>query len=175
MPNYGRFENGKVYETAVFDSIEGRFPPKELVPSMDWREVPDECVEGWLDFGGQAVPPDHIALLHDRIDIAAGKARARYITVAPGQEVTYMLKGQQAEAFKAAGYQGTVPAMVEAEANAVGCTAQEATDDILSQQAAWVVKCAQIEQTRRSWKLTVSTSADPLADTIEAETELGEL
>src|SRR3954469_19016059 len=38
------------------------------------------------------------------IDVAAGVARSRYITVAPGQEGTYVYKAEHARAFKAAGY-----------------------------------------------------------------------
>ncbi|MBZ0127147.1 MAG: hypothetical protein K8F32_12320, partial [Rhodocyclaceae bacterium] len=74
------------------------------------------------------------------IDAEAGVARARYITVAPGQEATYILKAQQAAAFKAGGYAGAVPGLVQAEVDATGATAQQAADAILVQEAAWAVK-----------------------------------
>lgn len=94
------------------------------------------------------------------IDAAAGLARSRYITVAPGQEGTYLLKAQQAAAFKAAGYTGPVPGLVQAEVDATGATAQQAADDILAQEAAWTAKAAQIESARRRGKVAVSNAAD---------------
>lgn len=40
----------------------------------------------------------------NEIDAAAGKARARYLTVAPGQEATYSAKYADAKAYVEAGY-----------------------------------------------------------------------
>lgn len=94
------------------------------------------------------------------IDAEAGRARARYITVAPGQEATYILKAQQAVAFKAGGYAGAVPGLVQAEIDATGATAQQAADDILAQEAAWAYKAAQIESARRRGKVAVGNAAD---------------
>jgi len=39
----------------------------------------------------------------DEIDTAAGAARARYLTIAPGQEITYYVKYQQALSYISAG------------------------------------------------------------------------
>lgn len=100
------------------------------------------------------------------IDSAAGAARARYITIAPGQEATYLLKAQQAASFKAGGYAGTVPGLVQAEVDATGATAQQAADAILAQQDAWEAKAAQIESARRRGKVAVGAAAD--AGAIEA-------
>ena len=158
MPKYGRFENSLVKEVAVFDTIEGRFPP-----IYDWRVVDDMCEEGWVDFNGVAVAPDDILPLCAKIDEAAGLARSKYITVAAGQEITYILKGQQAQAYKAANYTGPVPAMVQAEADAEGITPQAATDNILAQQDAWVIKAAQIEQARRTAKVQLPNAEDKIA------------
>lgn len=97
------------------------------------------------------------------IDAEAGVARARYITVAPGQEATYILKAQQAAAFKAGGYAGAVPGLVQAEVDATGATAQQAADAILVQEAAWAVKAAQIESARRRGKVAVGNAADAAA------------
>ena len=113
--------------------------------------------------------------MYDSIDAAAGQARARYITVAPGQEATYVYKGIQAGEFKAAGYTGTVPAFVQAEANAVGCSTTDAADLILAQQAAWMTKGAQIEEVRRSWKLAIESSTDRQTDLADALAEIGGL
>jgi hypothetical protein len=97
------------------------------------------------------------------IDAEAGVARARYITVAPGQEATYILKAQQATAFKAGGYAGAVPGLVQAEMDATGATAQQAADDILAQEATWAYKAAQIESARRRGKVAAGNAADAAA------------
>lgn len=97
------------------------------------------------------------------IDAEAGRARARYITVAPGQEATYILKAQQAAAFKAGGYAGAAPGLVQAEMDATGATAQQAADDILAQEAAWAFKAAQIESARRRGKVAAGNAADAAA------------
>jgi len=94
------------------------------------------------------------------IDRAAGVARARYITIAPGQEATYLLKAQQAAAFKGAGYAGAVPGLVQAEVDATGATPQEAADAILAEGAAWEFKAAQIESARRRGKVAAGNAAD---------------
>lgn len=94
------------------------------------------------------------------IDAAAGEARGRYITVAAGQEATYVLKAQRAAEFKAAGYTGTVPPMVKAEADATGETPQQAADRILAEQYAWELIGADIERVRRSGKIKVETASD---------------
>lgn len=95
-----------------------------------------------------------------KIDAAAGTARARYITIAPGQEATYLLKAAQAVAFNAGGYAGTVPGLVQAEVDATGASPQQASDAILAQQAAWEVKAAQIESARRRGKVTAGAALD---------------
>lgn len=100
------------------------------------------------------------------IDAEAGVARARYITVAPGQEATYLMKAQQSAAFKAGGYAGAVPGLVQAEMDATGATAQQAADDILAQEAAWAFKAAQIESARRRGKVAAGNAAD--AATVDA-------
>lgn len=103
------------------------------------------------------------------IDAEAGAARARYITVAPGQETTYMLKEAQSRAYKAAGYPsatvGDYP-MVDAEAQALHGAAptaaqiQSATDGIIAQADAWIAKAAQIERARIAGKRAVAAAVD---------------
>lgn len=93
------------------------------------------------------------------IDAKAGEVRKRYITSVPGQDATYLLKERHAEAYKAAGYAGAVPAMIQAEAAATGLSAQAAADSILAERDAWLTKAAQIEQARRSGKISVVAAA----------------
>ncbi len=101
------------------------------------------------------------------IDAEAGAARARYITVAPGQEATYMLKAEQARAYKAAGYPSAAVAgypMVDAEAKAINGAAptaaqiQTAIDGIIAQADAWIAKAAQIERARIGGKRAVAAA-----------------
>lgn len=94
------------------------------------------------------------------IDIAAGEARARYVSQGVGQESTYMLKAEQAKAFKANNYTGEVPTFVAAEMAAMGSTAQEAADFIIYMQDQWMIVGAYIEQVRRTAKVQISTLTD---------------
>jgi hypothetical protein len=104
---------------------------------------------------------------HASIDTEAGAARARYITVAPGQEATYLTKESQARAYKAAGYPSAAVAnypMVEAEALAIYGTTpaaadiQAACDGIIAQADAWITKAAEIERARIGGKRAVTAA-----------------
>lgn len=103
------------------------------------------------------------------IDAEAGAARSRYITVAPGQEATYMLKEAQARAYAAAGYPSATVAdypMVEAESQALHGAAptaaqiKSAADSIIAQADAWIAKAAQIERARIAGKRAVGAAVD---------------
>lgn len=122
-------------------------------------------------------PPAQVSIqrAHEIIDRFAGDARARYITVAPGQEGTYLEKRRQAQAFADAGYTGTPPAYIAAEAAATGSTATQAAQLILAQAAAWDVKGAEIEGCRRKWKIAVETTQDRNAAVQSAAAELAAL
>lgn len=106
------------------------------------------------------------------IDAEAGAARARYITVAAGQEATYMLKEAQARSYKAAGYPTASVSdypMVDAEAKAInGATPdaaqiQAAADAIIAQADAWIGLASQIERVRIAGKRAVSAAVDVAA------------
>lgn len=96
------------------------------------------------------------ALAH--IDAKAGAVRSKYITVAPGQEITYMLKSTQASLFKSGGYVGTPPPMIQAEMGATGRTAQQAADAVLTEEAQWQGLAAVLEGIRRSGKVAVNAA-----------------
>lgn len=106
------------------------------------------------------------------IDAEAGAARARYITVAAGQEATYMLKEAQARSYKAAGYPTASVSdypMVDAEAMAMHGAAptaaqiKTAADGIIAQADAWITKAALIERVRIAGKRAVSAAVDVAA------------
>ncbi len=103
------------------------------------------------------------------IDAEAGAARARYITVAPGQEATYLMKEAHARSYKTSGYPAADVAsypMVEAEAKAMSGDApsaeqiQASADGIVAQADAWITKASQIEQARIAGKRGVTVAAD---------------
>jgi hypothetical protein len=124
--------------------------------------------------------PDERQRWADTVDVAAGEARARYITVAPGQDVVYELKRVQAEAHKAASYPADLTdyPLINAEQTARGGTAQEATDYILTKSAAWQQLAAAIEQLRQKAKVDMATAdsaADIEAIATTAITSLGEI
>lgn len=145
------------------------------------REPVDEAHEAgapYFDAAAQAVIvpaiPRDLALLKEQakaaVNDAAGKARLRYITSAPGQEVTYKLKLEQAQACQAAGYpadDGTIYApggaysLVGAEMLANGWTdPQQAADFIIATAQAWEIKAAQIETERRKGLVAIDAAAD---------------
>lgn len=167
---FARIVNNTVFETLDVPSIDGLFHP-----SLVWMACPPETQQGWIVLDGQIVDPFGIAACHAKIDVAAGAARARYITVAPGQEGTYLEKRRQADEFASYGFVGAAPSYVAAEATATGLTTQQAAELILAQAAAWDVKGAQIEQARRGWKLAIAGSTNREADLRDALSEIAAL
>ena len=101
-------------------------------------------------------------MAYDYIDMAAGEARSRYITVGAGQESTYILKAQHAREYKDAGYEGNIPVLVKAEMDATGESAKVCTDTIILQETQWVYLSGQIETIRRTGKITIKTMTDPI-------------
>lgn len=80
---------------------------------------------------------DAIKYAETAIDKAASAARARFISSGVGQDAVYVVKGQQAEAYAAAGFSGPVPAYIQAEADATGVTPTVAAQTILGLRDAW--------------------------------------
>lgn len=109
------------------------------------------------------------AIARVAIDAAAGAARARYITVAHGQEATYLLKDRQARDYKATGYlfagldaypyvHAEARAMYGPTPSALQC--QAAADAIITMADQWLAKGAQIEELRIGGKRTVADARD---------------
>lgn len=98
------------------------------------------------------------------IDSNAETLRSLYITANSGQVATYIMKYNEATAFQAANYTGTVPGLVQSEATATGDTAQAAADAIIAQYTAWATLAASIETVRRTAKIAVNaaTTADEI-------------
>lgn len=98
------------------------------------------------------------------VDRAAGAARARYLTLVPGQEAAYAAKEAEARAFLN-DPELAVPPYVQAEADATGVTPYEAANNIVAAADAWaLVKGPNIERIRRSGSVAIeaATSETPI-------------
>jgi hypothetical protein len=96
-----------------------------------------------LDIHNFATLADAVVWAKDLIDIAAGAARARYLTVTPGQDATYSAKYADAKAFVLAGYPDAQIAnypWVKAEAAGTGKTNTQAADSIKGTGDAWNIQ-----------------------------------
>lgn len=92
------------------------------------------------------------------VDAKAGSVRACYITIAPGQEATYLLKSAQAKAFALAGFVGPVPGLIQAEMSATGLTAQAVTTRIMAEESSWAYLAGQVESVRRTAKEAINAA-----------------
>lgn len=120
-------------------------------------------------------PPAYVPTINDlckRIDTAADAAR-RAVAGDPLRAVEYDRSRLEAEAFKAAGYQGEVPPMVSAWAIS-GRTPQQAADGILAEAAQYNGALVHLRTVRLQAKeLIRAAMADgnvELAQDIAAET-----
>ena len=113
----------------------------------------------------------------DQIDQAAGTVRMRYITSVPGQAETYQRKEQQAREWKAAGYAGTPPVFIAAEAAALGQDPVDVADYIIETADQWgSFKGPQIEAMRRKWKVAIEQAGtDEVAIRLARDSGLVEL
>lgn len=101
--------------------------------------------------------PHAIAEAEAASDAAAGAARARYITVAPGQEATYQIKEAQARAYLAT---GTIGGMMQAEADALGQTVAAVAATVVATADAWIQLATGIEALRIGGKAQVRAATD---------------
>lgn len=95
-----------------------------------------------------------------QIDTVAGERRALYVTVAPGQEMTYMEKSEHARRYIEAGYPTDLSSypFIVAEVNATGRTPQQVAKEIITQRDAWLSVGSAIEQIRRKGKIEVDAA-----------------
>lgn len=94
------------------------------------------------------------------IDAAAGAARSRHITIAPGQAETYLAKAAEARAYLDAGAPADLDAWpwVRADAAAFGVSGATAATAILANQQAWIGLGAEIEAIRLTAKRAVDAA-----------------
>lgn len=140
---------------------DGAFIP-DAPGNRDWQEFRE-----WLAKGNTPLPSDQPSLDEVRksafaaVDAAAGRARTHYITSAPGQDGTYLMKAEQAAAYRAAGYPADASPwlLIALEAQATGQTPQEVADLVLATRDAWILKAAEIEAARIGGKRNISAAA----------------
>lgn len=116
------------------------------------------------------------AAAKSRIDAAAGRARARYITVAPGQEATYQAKAAEADAYVAAGRPAETSAypILTVEAKARGIAVSALADLVRMTRDQWIQLAAAIEAKRIGGKLAVDAATDHVAvEAVVAQAEAG--
>lgn len=90
-------------------------------------------------------------------------ADAAYIAIggpSPGRLAEYKQAKADADAFKAAGYAGTVPDTIACWSQAKAWTDQQACDDILATAASWEMALAVIRRQRLIGKANVNAAAD---------------
>lgn len=109
-----------------------------------------------------------------RIDHEADAARLK-IAGDPLRVIEYQKAEEEAAAYKAAGYTGTVPPMVLSWAEAKGWTAQQATDDILTVAAAWRQALYSLRDIRLKGKESVKTAADDAGANTTADSTSGQI
>ena len=92
-----------------------------------------------------------------KVDVMAGEKRAQFITIAPGQEITYMQKLEDAKAYIAAGRptDASPYLWVDAEASELNMTPSDIADEIIATSEAWVAKGVLIESRRRMVKKNI--------------------
>lgn len=97
----------------------------------------------------------------DAIDAAAGDARRAFVSIGWGVEEEYRLAKQQADEWVAAGKPAdAVPPAVSVWAQARGWTAEQAAQDIIDTEAAWMSALAAIRQVRLLGKAAVDAADD---------------
>lgn len=139
----------------------GLVPPDTPGAQQVRKPPPTQGTWIWNAMGGWTrvrVLADVVIVAHRQIDAAAGATRLKYITDVPGQQATYLTKESQARAYLAAPT-GPVPPYVQAEADVMSSTAQEAAEYIVETATLWSeVVGPTIEKERRRGKVAVSAA-----------------
>lgn len=146
----------------------------EVRPAIDSRHQrlvapanvpPDAAAYTWLVEDRPRAEID--AELHREIDRQAGEERAKYITVAPGQEMTYAEKERDARDVLAGGAGPHL--FLDAEAEALGISKAALAATVATTADQWRAVAAQIEAKRRAAKTLISdatTAAEAVAVTV---------
>lgn len=115
------------------------------------------------------------AALCASIDASADAAYAMIGGNSPGRMAEYQQAKDDAAAFKAAGYAGTVPATVACWAQAKDWAAQQACDDILATATSWSQALVAIRTARLTGKGNVDAAADVASATAAANAAIASI
>lgn len=147
----------------VIDVDTGAFIPN----SGNWQWA---VYETWLAAGNTPQPAIVLsaaqqlanaqASLCEQIDAMADEVYIAIGGPTPGRLAEYQQASTDANAFKAAGYSGTVPVTVSCWAQAnTGWTNQQAADDIIATAAKWISALQNIRSARLLGKSAVNAAA----------------
>jgi hypothetical protein len=89
----------------------------------------------------------------ESVDKLAGETRALFLTVSAGQELTYLMKLNEAKSFPDA----PTP-WIDLEASETGKTTQEVVQTILDTAQIWEIVGSQIEAARMKAKLAIKNA-----------------
>ena len=141
----------------------------KLLPNgaTSWRAITSESDL----LGGElfATNPPDPTLEEVRMTLCAqidASADAAYIAIggpSPGRLAEYKQAKADADAFKAAGYTGSVPDTIACWAEARAWTAEQACDDILITAASWEIALSVIRRQRLIGKANVNAASDAAA------------
>lgn len=150
-------------------------PSAAAIPTEDFLPPPAEPVAPPIIDPILDVPlAESILNAENAIDRAAAQARARFISSGTGQDGVYVVKGQQAEAYAAAGFTGPVPSYIAKEAEVLGITAQAAAENMLAMRDVWNTQVGpQIEGLRIGGKkkVRVATTVQGVDTELRAATQ----
>lgn len=103
-----------------------------------------------------------------QIDEAADNSRVAVVGNSL-RVIEYQLAEQEAQAFQAAGFEGEVPATVQAWVDAADLSPQEAAENILAEAAAWkgalyTIRAARLKGKQQALKAASHDEAEAIAD-----------
>ena len=163
------------FEDSISDDDNAVLEPGDVPAVTSGLYRWDEGVYDWI----LLVQPTPIEEIRERayllVDGAAGQARLRYISSAPGQAETYLRKETQARTWKASSYAGPAPSFIAAEATVLGLNPVDVAESVIAQADLWEGgKGPEIEATRIGGKAEIASAGTEaavnaaLADTIAA-------
>lgn len=140
--------------------------------------APEGVQTGWTLNAGQWSPP--VPVLPTREELAAEIDKAadalRLLIVGdPLRVEEYRIAREEAAAFVAANYSGTVPSSVQSWATAKNWTPKQAADDIMHTAQLWASALYAIRTIRLTGKEAVRNAADATAANAAHQTALGQL
>jgi hypothetical protein len=141
-------------EQFVFGA-EGYEPELVAVLPEGFWDAPRRWAEGHWEEDWQ---PLHDRL-HAQVDASAGAVRCRFITVSPGQEMTYLRKDAEAKAWAPDADPASFP-MMAAEAEAMGIDMAAVAARVLAASARWERIGSAIEGVRMRAKRAVLEAPD---------------